>query len=62
MVESMIVSGTGVSVNSRNKEASLKIQRAMEAAIRQAHNEGITDPDIIHARMRKAHIAAKGQS
>jgi hypothetical protein len=60
-MESRIVQGTGVSVNSRNKEASLKIQRAMEDAIKQAHKEGITDPKIIHDRMRKAHIAAKGQ-
>lgn len=58
----MIVQGTGVSVNSRSKEASLKIQRAMEDAIKQAHKEGITDSKIISDRMRKAHIAAKGQS
>lgn len=59
MVESRIVQGTGVSVNSKNKQASLKIQRAMENAIKQAHKEGITDPNIIRDRMRKAHIAAK---
>jgi len=59
MVESIIVQGTGVSVNSRDKEASLKVQRAMEDAIKQAIKEGISDPKIIHDRMRKAHIAAK---
>ena len=57
---SRIVQGTGVSVNSRTKEASLKIQKAMENAIKQAVKEGVNDPKIIHDRMRKAHIAAKG--
>jgi hypothetical protein len=61
-MESKIVQGTGVSVNSRNKQASQKIQRAMENAIKQATREGITDPKIIHDRMREAHIAAKGQT
>ena len=56
---SIIVQGTGVSVNSRDKEASLKIQHALEDAIKQAVKEGITDSETIQDRMRKAHIAAK---
>jgi len=62
MMENRIVEAVGVSANSLNvpgKLTALAVQAAMEAAIRQAAEDGITDAVEIRARMMAAREGVK---
>lgn len=47
----MIVEAVGIAVNSADPERTKRLEDAMMAAVKLAQSEGITDPDIIRARI-----------
>lgn len=57
MAESRIVAATGQAT--MTKGAGRKIERAMAAAVQDAYNKGITDPDEIRRLQLEAREAMK---